>query len=393
MLEKALKGSKGYYIWVIFLLAVIGAGSMAYLVQFKQGLTVTGLARDVSWGFYIAQFTFLVGVAASAVMVVLPYYLHNFKAFGKITVLGEFIAVSSVIMCQLFVVADMGFPTRVMNVFLHPSPNSVMFWDVVVLTGYLGLNLVIGYTALGAERKEVPPPKWIKPLIYLSIPWAVSIHTVTAFLYAGLPGRHLWLTAIMAPRFLASAFAAGPALLIILALILRKVSKFDAGDVAIHKLAEIVTYAMLVNIFFFAMEFFTAFYSHIPGHVHGLEYLFFGLHEGTEVYHGLVPFMRFAAVIAFISVFLMVIPSIRRNLKILPFACAGIFIASWIDKGMGLVVGGFVPNPFGRVYEYSPTWIELTVTIGIYCIGLLMLTLLYKIAITVKQEVGGDGAH
>src|SRR3990172_3648137 len=209
MLEKALYGSKRYWTWIIFLLAVIGIGFLAYLKQLSEGLGVTGLSRDVSWGFYIAQFTFLVGVAASAVMLVIPYYLHNYKKFGKIVILGEFLAISAVSMCMLFILVEMGESMRVLNVVLHPTPNSVMFWDAVVLNGYLFINLIVGWTTLGADRKGVPAPSWVKPLIYLSIPWAVSIHTVTAFLYAGLPGRHLWLTAIMAARFLASAFAAG----------------------------------------------------------------------------------------------------------------------------------------------------------------------------------------
>src|SRR3989337_1140017 len=239
MLDKALKGGKGYWIWIFFLFAVIGVGFLFYLKQLSLGLGITGLSRDVSWGLYISQFTFLVGVAASAVMLVIPYYLHDYKKFGKIVILGEFLAVSAVIMCVLFIFVDMGQPMRIMNVMLHPTPNSILFWDTIVLNGYLFLNLVIGWHTLGAERKGVPPKKWVKPLIYLSIPWAVSIHTVTAFIYAGLPGRHLWLTAIMAARFLASAFAAGPALLIILCLIVRKTSKFDAGTEAIQSLAKI----------------------------------------------------------------------------------------------------------------------------------------------------------
>ncbi|MDY6852684.1 MAG: NrfD/PsrC family molybdoenzyme membrane anchor subunit, partial [Thermodesulfobacteriota bacterium] len=221
MFEKALTGSNKYWSWVIFLLVIIGVAFITYLFQYFEGLKITGMSRDVSWALYISQLTFLVGVAASAVMLVLPYYLHNYKVFGRITILGEFLAVSAVTMCMLFVVVDLGQPTRLLNLFLHPTPNSILFWDAVVLNGYLFLNIIIGWTLLGAERKAVPPPSWVKPLIYLSIPWAVSIHTVTAFLYAGLPGRHMWLTAVMAPRFLASAFAAGPSLLIILALILR----------------------------------------------------------------------------------------------------------------------------------------------------------------------------
>ena len=256
MLEKALKGSRGYWIWIIFLLAVITIGFFFYLQQLDYGLGITGMSRDVSWGLYIAQFTFLVGIAASAVMLVLPYYLHDYKAFGKITVLGEFLAVAAVIMCVLFIFVDLGQPSRVMNVLLHPAPSSILFWDMIVLTGYLLINIITGWVILSCNRKEVPPPRWVKPLIYLSIPWAISIHTVTAFIYAGLPGRSFWLTAIMAPRFLASAFASGPALLIIFCLILKRFGRFDAGEKAIQTLSKIVAYALATSIFFVLVELF-----------------------------------------------------------------------------------------------------------------------------------------
>ena len=127
-----------------------------------------------------------------------------------------------------------------MNVLLHPQPTSILFWDMIVLSGYLLINIITGWMILSCNRREVPPPGWIKPLIYLSIPWAISIHTVTAFIYAGLPGRSFWLTAIMAPRFLASAFASGPALLILFCLILKRYGRFDAGDRAIQALSKIV---------------------------------------------------------------------------------------------------------------------------------------------------------
>ena len=152
MLELALKGNRYYWAWLAFLLCVIAVGSVAYLVQFFVGLAVTGLSRDISWGFYIAQLTFLVGVAASAVMVVLPYYLHNYKAFGKITILGEFTAVAAVCMCGLFLFVDIGQPMRALNVFLYPSPRSVVFWDALVLNGYLLLNIIVGWNVLEAER-------------------------------------------------------------------------------------------------------------------------------------------------------------------------------------------------------------------------------------------------
>ncbi len=383
MLELTLKGSKRYYGWLGVVLAVIGAGVLCYLWQFTVGLGITGLSRDVSWGFYIAQLTFLVGVAASAVMVVLPYYLHNYKAFGRITILGEFLAIPSVTMCLLFVLVDLGQPVRMLNVIFYPTPNSVLFWDMIVLNGYLFLNLIIGWNVLESERNQVPPPKWIKPLIYLSIPWAVSIHTVTAFLYAGLPGRGFWLTAIMAPRFLSSAFAAGPSLLILLCLLIRKISKFDPGREQIQSLAKIVTYAIMLNVFFFLCEVFTVFYSQLPEHMDHFKYLFTGLHG-----HGvLVPWMWTAMGLMVFAIIMLVIPTTRRNETSLAIACIAVFCGTWIDKGLGLISGGFVPNPLHHVNEYIPTIPEIVITLGVYGVGALILTLLYKMAVSIKEEV------
>jgi Ni/Fe-hydrogenase subunit HybB-like protein len=384
MLEKALYGSKRYWALVIFLAAVAGIGAIAYVKQYIIGLGATGMGRDISWGVYIAQFTFLVGVAASAVMLVLPYYLHDYKTFGKIVVLGEFLAIAAVTMCILFVMADMGKPERVMNVMLHPTPNSVMFWDMLVLSGYLGLNALCGWVALESEKKDVPPPKWIKPFIYISIPWAVSIHTVTAFLYAGLPARHFWLTAIMAPRFLASAFAAGPALLIMLAMILKRYTKFDAGQTAISKLTTIVTYAALINAFFVCLEVFTSFYSNIPGHKHTFDFLF-GTIDGRM--HNLVPWMWSSVILGILAIITLLIPSTREKHGRLFIACLMLFTSLWIDKGIGLVLGGFVPTPTEHIVEYHVTGIELGVTIGIWATGFLILTVLYKVAISVKQRI------
>ena len=383
MLEKALKGSRVYWVWIAFLLGLAATGFFFYLQQLDYGLGITGMSRDVSWGLYIAQFTFLVGVAASAVMLVLPYYLHDYKAFGRITVLGEFLAVAAVVMCILFVVVDLGQPSRVMNVLLHPQPASILFWDMVVLSGYLLINLITGWVVLSCTKKEIPPPSWVKPIIYLSIPWAISIHTVTAFIYAGLPGRSFWLTAIMAPRFLASAFASGPALLILICLILKYLGRFDAGQKAIRTLSKIVAYALPISIFFVGVEIFTVFYSGLPEHEAHFIYLFAGLHG----YDNLVPWMWASALLAFAALLMLVIPKIRHNEGWLALACVAVFVSLWIEKGLGLVITGFIPSPLEAISEYHPTGPEIAITLGIWAVGLLILTLLYRIFVAVRKDV------
>ena len=381
MLEQAFSGSKKYWAWVVFLLVLIGCGVLAYLYQFNKGLGVTGMSRDVTWGFYIAQFTFLVCVAASAVMVVLPYYVHHYKNFGKITILGEFLAIGAVIMCMLFIFVDMGQPLRVVNIFLYPSPNSLMFWDSVSLGGYLVLNIIISRYTLDCEKKGIAPPKWLKPVVILSIPWAVSIHTVTAFLYQGLAARPFWLSAVMAPRFLATAFSAGPALLILLCLLLRKMTRFDVGSEPIQKLAIITTYAMLLNIFFLLMEIFTGLYSGMPDHARHFQFLYFGL-DGN---YRLVPWMWLSTLLAIVSLILLLIPKYRKNEKLLIIAAIAVFLSIWIDKGLGMVVTGFIPSPLGYVPDYWPTWVEATISVAIYAIGLLIVTVLYKVALSVRR--------
>ena len=385
MLEIAIKGSKKYWIWLAALLAVMAAGFAVYLDQFFNGLMITGMSRDVSWGFYIANFTFLVGVAAGGVMVVIPYYLHDYEKFHRITILGEFLAIASLIMCLLFIIVDLGQPVRMLNVLLYPTPHSMLFYDMIVLNGYLLLNIIIGWKVLEAERNQIRPPEWTKPLIYLSIPFAIGIHTVTAYLYCGLPGRHFWLTAILAPRFLASAFAAGPAFLILLCYLVRKFTKFDPGWEAMQTLAKIVCYAIIANVFFFMCEFFVAYYSNIPGHETHIGYLFFGYHG----HNALVGWMWTSIILMVLGGIFLVIPDLRNNKVLLPVTCVMIFAGTWIDKGMGMISGGFVPSPLHHVTEYMPTGKEIVITLAVWATGLFILTILFKIATTVKEEVRG----
>jgi len=383
MIEKAFKGGREYWIWLTCLLSIIVIGFCFYLRQLDAGLAITGLSRDVSWGLYIAQFTFFVGVAASAVMVVLPYYLHDAKEFGRVAILGEFLAISAVVVCMLFIFVDLGQPARILNIILYPSPRSLMFWDMISLSGYLLLNAIMAFVSLRAEYEESRAPQWIKPLALISIPWAVSIHTVTAFLYSGLAGRSFWLTAILAPRFLASAFAAGPALLILLCLALEKFASYDAGKEAIKKLAVIMTYAMAMNVFFVLVETFTVLYSGIPEHLEHFKYLYFGL-DGS---FNLVAWMWTSMLFAIAAVVLLLTPAWRG--RFLPLACVLVFLSLLLDKGLGLIVGGFVPSPLGSVTHYAPTLPECCIVAGIWALGAFLITVFYKIVLVVRKGVAG----
>ena len=382
MIEKAFHGGKGYWVWIFALAVCVGIGFAAYLYQLREGMWVTGMSRNVSWGFYISQFTFLVGVAASVLMVVLPFYLHDFKAFGRITVLAQFLAVGALVMSLLFIFSDVGMPMRILNVPLNPTPRSMLFYDTLFLPGFMLLNLIIGWTAMGSEKREVPLQWWVKALIYLSMPWAVIMHTVTAFIYAGTPGRGFWMTAIMAPRFLVTAFAAGPALLIILCTVMKNLTRFVVTEKAIQKLVTIMLYALIIDVFFLGVEYFTVFYAHIPEYALTFEYLFLGINGNCA----LVPWYWGMNIAILIAIGLLVIPGARTNRPVLVTACIIALIGLWIDKGFVLVPAAFIPNVFGRIMEYPPSWVELTISLGIYALGALIITALYKVVISVKEE-------
>ncbi|HOS06652.1 MAG TPA: polysulfide reductase NrfD, partial [Syntrophorhabdaceae bacterium] len=381
--SKAFTGSKKYWMWIIMLSAIILAGFSSYLLQLRFGLGITGMSKNISWGLYISNFTFFVGVAASAVMVVLPYYLHNYKQFGKITVFGEFLAVASVVMTILFIFVDLGQPARALNIIRYASPKSLLFWDMIVLNMYLLMNIIIGWRTLNAERKSEPQPFWVKILILISIPWAISIHTVTAFIFSGLVARPFWLTAILAPRFLASAFASGPAILVLICFTMKRIAGFDTGREAIGKLVQIMAYAMIINIFLLFAEMFTVFYSDIPEHSVYFHIMFFG----TKGYYLLSPFMWLSMVLAWLSAFIFINPETRKNDAFLIGACIAVIISVWIEKGLGLVISGFVPSPLGEITRYIPSTHEIAITVGIYAIGLLILTALTKIAISIKNGI------
>jgi Ni/Fe-hydrogenase subunit HybB-like protein len=378
-----ISGNRAYYAWIGFLLAVIVTGLAFYLGQVRGGLIVSHMRDQVSWGFYIGNFTFLVGVAAAAIMLVIPAYVYHWEPIKEITLLGEMLAISALVMCLCFVLADIGRPDR----FWHLTPfigrlnfpQSLLAWDVVVLNGYLLLNGFIVVYLLYAAFTERPYIKaLVIPLVLFSIPMAVSIHTVTAYLYNGLAARPFWNSAILAPRFLASAFCSGPAILLVLLQILRKTTRLQIRDEAIFKVAELMAYTMGFNLFLTAAEAFKEFYSNTEQVVY-MRYLFFGLDGHTT----LVPF-AWASILCGLAAFLLfLIPRTRKNWITLNLGCVLIYASVYIEKGMGLIIPGLTPDALGEVYEYKPSVTETFVAAGIFAIGLLVYTLILKIAVPI----------
>jgi len=380
----AFDGDWRYYAWMGILSIIVLLGINSYARQFANGLIVTGMSDQVSWGVYIANFTFIVGVAAAAAMLVIPVYIYNNKELHDLVIFGELLAVAAILMCLAFVTVDLGRPDRFWH--LIPGigkfnfPGSMLSWDVIVLNGYLLLNVHICGYLLYCRYTGTRPAAWFYiPFVFVAIVWAVSIHTVTAFLYVGLGGRPFWNSSIVGPRFLASAFTAGPAIIILALQIIRKVTDYRISDRALLTLRNIVQVSMLINVFLLANEIFKEFYTR-TSHVASSKYLFFGLHG----HHALVPWIWVAITFNFVSMALLVLP-LSRGLKWLNVACGLAIVGIWIEKGMGLVVPGFIPTPLGEMVEYSPSLNETLVCLGIWAFGLLCYTVFLRMSIPILQ--------
>jgi molybdopterin-containing oxidoreductase family membrane subunit len=383
-IKRVTTGSILYHAWMGFLVMVACIGIVAYTRQVENGLIVTGMTSYVSWGLYIGNFTFLVGVAAAAVLLIIPAYLYDFGPIKEIVVIAEVLAVSVLIMCMLCVTADLGRPDRIWHLIpgwgILNIPSSLLAWDIVVLNGYLFLNIFIpGYLLSRAYKMKEPNMSFIVPFILISIPWAVSIHTVTAFIYNGLVARPFWNASILAPRFLASAFCSGPALVILIFQIVRRYTEFHVKDEALFKITEFICVAMAVNLFLLGAEFYKELYSGTH-HLSPLIYLYKGLHgKGT-----FVPWIWTAFSFNVIAFIIFLIPATRKKFVTLNLGCVLIVLGIWIEKGIGLIVPGFIPSTLGEVWEYIPTGVEILVTLGIWAIGLLIFSMLLKIVIPIE---------
>ncbi len=375
----ATEGSLGFYAWMTLLTALSLVGANAWANQVAIGMITTNMTDQVSWGLYIANFTFCVGLAAGGVMMVIPAYLYDDEEMHKVVIIGEGVAIAAIVMCILSVVVDLGRPDR----FWHMIPGigkfnwpmSMLTWDIIVLNGYLLINLhIVGYLLYMRYLGRSPNPAWYVPFVFLSIFWAISIHTVTAFLYCGLGGRPFWNTALLAPRFLASAFVSGPAFIILVMRVLRITAGYVAPPGPARTLIQIIRVAMVTNLIMLASEIFTLFYT---GGLHATSanYLFFGSHG----HFGLVPWIWTAIVLNLVGTVLFFMPAALERSLLRIFACLFCIVGIWIEKGMGLIVPGFIPSTLHEIVEYSPSLVEWKVTVGIWAFGLLVLTLMMKL--------------
>jgi molybdopterin-containing oxidoreductase family membrane subunit len=392
-LRLIVRGNRTYALWLAFLATLIVSGILAYSNQVRTGLGLTAMRDQVSWGFYIGNFTFLVGVAAAAVVLVIPAYIYNWKPIREIVIYGELLAISAIMMCLMFVMVDIGRPDRFWHLippFGHLNfPSSILAWDVVVLNLYFIVNFVVATHILyRAFHGRHYIKRLVVPLVLLSIPMAVGIHTVTAFLYNGLAARPYWNSSILAPQFLASAFCSGPAILLIMIQVLRRFTRFEIQDQAIWKIAELMAYAMFLNLFLHGAEAFKEYYS-ATEHLLYTRYWYSGL----GAHRTLVPYAWSAVGLNMLAFGLFIVPAARRYWVTLTLGCLATYAGCYIEKGMGLIIPGLTPDTLGEIYVYFPSTAELRVAAGVFALGFLVFTLMLKVAVPITLgEFVGDRA-
>jgi molybdopterin-containing oxidoreductase family membrane subunit len=384
-----LRGSIGFQLFRLLLLALIGLGVYAYAQQARHGLAVTGMNDIVSWGFYISNFTFFVGVAAAAVMLILPAYIFHDTDFHRVVIIGEGVAVGALVMCLTFILVDLGGPLQAWHLIpvigIFNFPSSILAWDVLVLNGYLLLNALVPAYILYCHYKGKPADeRKYRPFVFISIFWAFSIHMVTAFLYQGLPARPFWNNPLMGPRFLASAFAAGPALITLVIAVIHSSTSYKIERSVFNKLRLIIVISAIINLIMLFSEVFKEFYFPTH-HSSSAVYLFFGM-DGHD---SLVPWIWTSVGVNLLATLVLAFNPGKNNPKVLLPACFFLFVAIWMEKGIGLIVPGFLPSPLGEVVDYLPTWVELSITVGVFALGITIITWLIRAALIIEQDYAG----
>ena len=385
IIKSIINGNRYYILWVTFLLILSLIGLHAYSRQLLYGLYVTGMGDEVSWGFYIANFAFLVGMAAAAVMIVIPVYIFHDKDLKKVVIFAELFAIAAVIMCLSFVLIDLGRIDRMWHLIpvigIFHWPDSMLTWDVIVLNGYLFINIFVCSYFLYKVYKGQEPKTWIYlAVVFISIVWAPSIHTVTAFLFQGLGARPFWHSPLIAPRFLSSAFSAGPAFILIVLILLNKFNAIQISKDVIRRIRLIVTVCLLINIFFFFSEVFAELYMPTS---HSINLAFLLGVKGKSI---LTPWIRLSILMSVVAAIMFLIPKLMQNEVFVVIACILTDIGIWLEKGLGFVIPGFIPSPLGDFVQYKPTLNEVLITIGVWAGGLLLYTFLVKIALPIINK-------
>ena len=395
----------GFLLWMGFLSVSLLICLYAYALQLKTGLGVAGIRDYITWGIYLSNFVFFVASSLIGMLISAVLGLIGMKWITPLTRIAETIAVAFAAVAGLVIVSDMGRPERLAYVFIYGRAQSPILWDVTVITTYFVLSLLLLFLPMIADmaiihRKSTSLPGWLKPvyktlslnftdspeqnkiinrciriLLILVIPAALSIHTVTSWLFA-VTSRAGWDSTLFGPYFVSGAFVAGSAAVIIAMFFFRKNYKLQdyLTDLHFSNMGKVLVTVSLVYLYFNINEFL------VPGYklkradaVH--------LHE-LLVGKDAILFWLVQTAGLLIPILLMMFKPFRKPLPIMLISVA-VLIAAWIKRY--LIVIPTQEHPFLPIQHvpqnfmhYSPTLIETLISIAPFILVLIIITLISK---------------
>ncbi|MCI5188876.1 MAG: hypothetical protein D3905_03545 [Candidatus Electrothrix sp. AS4_5] len=375
----AVKGGKVYYSWLLFLSFFVLVGLVTTYIQMTTGLIVTGATDQIIWELFVSNFIHCPSIASAAVLVVTPAYIYKRKDMKQLAVIGEAIAMVFVIIGFNFIFFHMGRPDRfwhtIPGIGIFNFPSSVLTYDIIVLNVYLVLNAVAVFYYLYKHYVDQPlNTKFYTPLIWFAVAWGPFIHIITAFILSSNAQMAVWHSALMPFSFLAMAAAAGPALVIVIFLVIRKFTKLEIADSVIDFFSQVIIWGVGLLILMFAVEFFTELYP-ATHHAAPLEYAIKG-HNGMKPY---TPWFWGVMTVFVVQFLLLCNSKIRKSYNfLLPLICISVFLSVLIEKPSVLIFPAFSPTPLGEYAVYHPTLIEICNVLFIWASGFMLLTMILK---------------
>jgi len=391
-----------YFLWLAFLIAVIGWAGFAYLQQWRRGLIVTGMRDRISWGLYITSFVFFIGISHAGTL--LSAILRAVKATWQmsITRMAEFITVVALMVGALFPLIDLGRPDRLWNIVVFGRWQSPLLWDLLAiatyLTGstlYLYLPLVPDF-ALCRDRLGPQAPAWQRHffeivalgwrgtpeqqrllehamtiMMVVIIPVAVSVHTVISWIFS-MSLREPFNSTVFGAYFVAGAIFSGIAAIIVLMAVLRRLLRLEAY----------ITERQFVN-----LGFLLAALALIMVYMNLSEYVTTGykMNADTAVHFQQLMLGRFAGLFWFYIFGGLVVPGLimlfprTRTIRGVVVAATLVLVAMWIERYL-IVVGGFsVPLMPYQPAQYAPTWVEWSILAGAFALFALIISVFTKL--------------
>jgi Ni/Fe-hydrogenase subunit HybB-like protein len=393
-------------IWTTILVIICCIGAFAYIKQLREGLVVTNMGDYVSWGIYISNFVFFVAISLVGSLITAIFRLANVPWRTPLTRISEIIAVSAITFASLIIIVDMGRPERLVYLFTHGRIQSPIMWDVIVISTYFCISLLLLYITLlpdikmmiaakdklgkpfsklyrwlgtfwkGTAAQEKIRNKSITIICIVTIPVAFCIHTVTSWLFATTyrPG---WDSTNFGAYFVSGAFLVGAGAVVVAMYVFRRVYKLEHYITEMHfdKMGKILVMLALLYLYFNVNEYLVpAFKMRKPEEAH-----LTGLFAGE-----FAPLFWFAILVGMIIPILIVVFPKGRKPNAMFVAGVMVVVGAWFKRY--LIVTPTLLQPFlpkydapARYSHYFPSWEEWAITAGSLAGVLLIITFFARV--------------